>query len=373
MKQLSDFFYPRLKLTLCLNRQFFLKNSAEFVRYDNLSAFEKYLTETALQQLSSIYFILGKDLIDNQESIDLLLRFLLPSAEMKEFGLTLFDGAQLGEAALGDALDSTSFFAKTRVIWIQQFDKSKKTIQEKLEKYFCRPQQGLYLLLSAASWQKNSGFYKAIDKEGIVVDLAELKPWEKEKRLIAWVNKQAAAYRKLMSYSVSQLLVKRIGNDQALLNQELEKLICYCLDKQEITEQDVEKICSQQHVETIWQLGEAIFRRDVATALQIGSTFLVEGQPFLPLLRQIRSQFQTEYQVCLLLAQGKPAQEITQQFPYMKGQILERHIQQAQQYGLTAFKKGLLAIDAAEIKAKNSSIDERILLELLMMQLTSRD
>jgi DNA polymerase-3 subunit delta len=57
----------------------------------------------------------------------------------------------------------------------------------------------------------------------------------------------------------------------------------------------------------------------------------------------------------------------------MKGQILERHIQQAQHYGLEAFKKGLLAIDESEMRAKNSSVDEKILLELLMMQLTRRN
>lgn len=340
------------------------------MRYDNLSAFEKYLKETALQQLSSLYFILGKDPAECQEAIDLLLRFLLPSKEEREFALTLFDGTQVEVAALGNALDSGFFFAKSRVIWIHQFDKSKRAIQEKLEKYFCRPQPGQSLLLSATSWQKNSAFYKAIEKEGVILDLAELKPWEKEKRLIAWVNKQAVAARKLMSYQVSQLLVKRIGNDQTLLTQELEKLICYCMEKKEITIQDVEAICSQQHVDSIWQLGEAIFRHDTATALQIGTAFLTEGQPFLPLLRQIRSQFQTEYQICLLLAQGKQAQEVTQQFPYMKGQILERHILQAQQYGLKAFKKGLLVIDEIEMRAKNSSVDEKILLELLMMQLT---
>jgi DNA polymerase-3 subunit delta len=98
----------------------------------------------------------------------------------------------------------------------------------------------------------------------------------------------------------------------------------------------------------------------------------MEGQPFLPLLRQIRNQFLTEYQVCALLEQGQTSAEIFQEFPYMKGQILEKHIQNARDYGMGAFRKGLLAIDAAEIQAKNSGVDEQLLAELLIVKLTGK-
>lgn len=340
------------------------------MRYDNLRSFEKHLQETAPSHLNSLYLIMGKDLFECQEAFQLLLRFLLPSQEMREFGLTIFEGLQVEESELGNALYSGSFFAKSRVIWIQQAEKLKKSVQEDLEKYFSRSQRDLYLVLSAAGWQKNTSFYKALEKDGVILDLAEAKPWEKEKRLVEWLNKQATAARKLMSYQVCQLLVKRTGHDQALLLQELEKLICYGGDKKEITAEDIEALCPRLQVDSIWQLGEALFRRDSAAALQMAQALLTEGQALLPLLRQIRSQFQTEYQVCLLLAQGKQTQDIAQEFPYMKGQILDRHLQQARQYGLESFKKGLLALDAAEMRAKNSLVDERILLELLMMQLT---
>lgn len=340
------------------------------MRYDNLPAFEKYLEGTPLKQLSHLYFIIGKERVECQEAIDHLLRFILPPDAIREFALIPFNGSHIDEAALTNALDSGSFFSKSQVVCIQQFEDSKKNIQEKIEKNISHPQPSQYILLHATSWPKNSSFYKTAEKQGIVLDLVELKPWEKEKRLVAWVNKQATAARKLIPYPVCQLLVKRVGHDQGLLTQEIEKLMIYCADKKEITAQDVEAICIQEQADTIWQLGEAIFRRDTATALHIGNAFLIDGQALLPLLRQIRSQFQTELQVCLLVAQGKQGHEITQQFPYMKGQILERHLHQAQHYGLKAIKEGLLVIDETELRAKNSSTDERILLELLLCYLT---
>ncbi len=340
------------------------------MKYDNLSAFEKHLTDTPSQQFKPLYLVLGKEAFECQEATQLLLRFLLPS-HSRELSLSTWEASQLEEDALWTALHTRSLFCETRVIWIQQADKLKKSIQEGLEKFLARPQSSLHLILSASTWQKNTAFYKAMDQVGVILELAEIKPWEKEKRLAEWINKQAMAARKLMSYQVCQSLVRQLGCDSSVLTQELEKLFCFCEGKKEITQQDVEAICTKQQHESIWQLGEALFRRDTHVALQMAHAFLHNGHALLPLLRQLRSQFQTEYQISLLLAQGKRGPDITQEFPYMKGQILERHMWQAQHYGLDALKQGLLLLDATEMRVKNSQIEEKILIELLIVQLTT--
>lgn len=338
------------------------------VKYDSLRAFEKHL-EGGSAQFSPTYLILSKEPFEMEEAVQALLRSLLPSHEKREFALTILDASQLEEKELFSNLNTRSFFAELRVIWIQQAEKLKKSIQDELIKYFARPAPSLHLMMSASAWAKNTNFYKAVEKEGIILELAEIKPWEKEKRLAEWVNKKAAGERIVMSYQVCQTLVRQIGADQGLIAQELTKLFCYCAGKKEISVQDVKAICTSQHADTVWQLGEALFRRDAPSAMHAAHSLLTEGQALLPLLRQIRSQFQTEFHICIMLSQGKQPHEITQEFPYMKGQILERHIQQARNYGLEGFKRGLLALDAAEMRAKNSSIDDQIIIELLVMQL----
>lgn len=337
------------------------------MKIDSIRAFEKHLEGA---KFSPLYFILGSDHCECQEAIDLLVGVLLPSPGQKEFSLTRLDGSRLDEQELGNALHSYSLFSKTQVIWIQYADKLKKGIQESLIAYFSHPSRDQTLILSASSWLKNTTFYKTAEKEGVILDFAELKPWEKEKQLTEWVNKKATAERKSISYPVCQYLVKRVGNDLASLSQEMEKLICFVGDRKEITQHDIEQLCHCNYSETIWQLGEAIFQKNAATALPIVHSLLGEGQPLLVLLRQIRTQFQTEFQIALLLAQGKQGNDITAEFPYLKGQILERHMRQAKQYGLEAFKNGLIAIDEAELRVKNSDIDDKMIAELLMIRLT---
>lgn len=339
------------------------------MKYDNRKAFEKHFQEAAPHHLSSVYFILGKEEEECHDIAQGLIQTLLGEKLSKELALRVFSGAQAAIEEILDELGSLSFFAPKRIIWIQQFDKFKKNALDALEQVLGRLSKSHYLVMTASSLTRTTSFYKAVEKVGVLLDLPDSKPWEKEKRLVEWLNHQASAHRKLMAYPVCQQLVKQVGSDQALLQRELEKLLCFIGDRKEITIEDIRAISTYSSSETVWQLGEAIFRREAATALKIGRALLSEGQPLLPLLRQIRSQFQTDYQICLLVNQGRHV-EVTREFPYMKGQILERHLQLSQQYGAERFKQGLLAIDAIEIQSKNSHLDETLLMDILIAKLT---
>ncbi len=340
------------------------------MKYNHIQAFEKHLESSAPDHFAPLYLILGKEAFNCKRAVDSLIQALLPKEENLSFCLRSFDGQNIEIQEVLTELYSISFLAEKRVIWIQQADKLRKDATEALEQYFTHCKHCPYLILTASALQKNTHFYKKIENVGVILELLEEKPWEKEKRLIDWVSKQATMAHKLMSYQDCQYFTKHVGIDQALLQQELNKLFCYVGDKIEITQKDIKAVCTPLNIETMWQLGEAIFRRDSITALGISQAILKqEGVALLPFLRQLRTQFQTEYQVCTILAQGGQASDVSQDFPYMKGQVLERHMQLAHYYGLEGFKKGLLAIDAAELTAKNSLMHEDLLINLLIVKL----
>lgn len=343
--------------------------SLDPVKYDNLAAFEKHLESSVSYPFPPVYLIMGKELVECTEAAEKLQHALLPIKGAQQLDRRSFDGSQIVKKDLLTEIHSIDFLTDKRVIWIQQADKLKKELTEVIEHYLDHPNPSLYLLLTASTLTKTTHFYKKIEKTGVVLEFAELKPWEKEKKLIEWVSKQSTLARKVIPYQVCQYLVKHSHCDQGLVKQELEKLLCFVGEKKEITLQEVMAICTNTQVETIWLLGEAIFRRDPSTAIQIARGLLESGQSFFPLVRNLRTQVQTHYQICTLLALGKQASDVTQEFPYMKGQILERHLQFARQHGLEKFRTSLLTIDAIELQAKNSQVDEIFLLDLLIAKL----
>lgn len=340
------------------------------MKYDQLRSFEKHLEGASPNHFSNLYCILSKDDGERKIGVDAVLRSLL-AGQKRELCLFTFDGEDANTEALLSELNTSSFLTERKVVLIQNGDKLKKAAMEAIQAYFMHPRKSHYLVIAAATINRNTLFYKNAEKQGVILDFAEAKPWEKEKTLSEWIVQQTVVFGKKMTLQAAQYLVKQVGLDPLLLQQELHKVVCYVGDRADITLQDIGTICISVNLETVWQLGEALFCRNAPAALHMVQAQLASGAVFPVLLRQIRNQFQTEYQICSILTNGGHPQDVAAEFPYMKGNILEKHLQMALGYGMDGFKRAMLAIDEADIAAKNSMIDTVFLAERLVIQLTT--
>lgn len=346
-----------------------LKNQ-ENVKYSHLAAFDKHLQSSSPNHFADIYLILAKEVFTRKQATDRLVELVLEQGTSRALSLHSFDAEKHSVYEVLQELETMAFFSKKRLIIVQGVDSFDKAATLKLEAYCALPNRAVCLVLVAPSLNRATTFYKKVEKLGVVLDIPEEKPWEREKSISDWLLNEALKLGKQLSPQVLQLLIRQLGTDQTLLSTELLKLICYVGERKAIVQQDIAAICSIINLENSWQLGDSIFRRDPTAALRISKGLLFEGMALIALLRQIRSQFQTEFQVCSILTQGGSAAEVSQEFPYMKGAILERHIRQSQAYGMQRFKLGLVTIDEAEIQAKNSALDAEFLAERLIIKLT---
>lgn len=339
------------------------------MKFNQLKAFEKHLEGASPAHFASLYMILSKDDYNRKIAYDRLIRYLLGEQALNPMSLCVYDDEKVDMDKVLQELGSLGFFSSKRVVVIHHAENLLKAATEKLLSYYANPNPSIYLVLTATAISVVTNFYKKSELLGVILEIPEERPWEKEKTLKTWVEQKVAKYGKQIDPAANQQLIKQMGTDQATLDQEIEKLICYVGGKPLITLQDVYAICLSVNVENVWQLGEAIFHRDPTTALRIALALHQEGTPLIMLLRQIRSQFQTDFQVCTILAQGGSESDVTKQFGYMKGQILDRHIQLAKNYGMQRFRKGMILIDETEWAAKNSSTENSYLIERLITKL----
>lgn len=339
------------------------------MKYSNLRAFEKHLEGAVSQHSSDVYMILSKEDFERKAALDLIIKTILRKEATPDFCQHTFDAEKHTIDNILNELETLSLFVKKRLVIVQNVDKFDKAANVKMEAYFAAPNHTTCLVLVSPSLNRTTNFYKKAEKVGVVLDIAEEKPWEREKSLADWLRATAAAEGKQIELPTCRVLIKQLGTDQALLHQELLKLLCYVGKRPDINEKDVAAICGSINSENAWQLGEAIFRRDPATALRISKALLNDGVALIALLRQIRSQFQTEFNICSILMQGGSGEDIMREYPYMKGQILERHMHNARNYGISSLTEGILKIDQAELQAKNSSMDPDFLAEMLIINL----
>lgn len=339
------------------------------MKFSQLKAFENHIKAADPASHSVVFLILGKDSFERKAACDLLICHLLKGEDNPELALKIFQGGQFNTEDVIEELNALPFFSRKRLVVIQNTEELSKKELALLETYFERPNPTLYLILSATAFASTTNFYKKAEKAGVLLDIAEEKPWEKEKTMREWIMAKVAAYGIRIEAQAVQALLKQIGTDQAFLHSELEKLFCYVGERKEIFSHDIAAITASLNLDNSWQLCEAIFSRNAAGALRIAKALLSDGNAFLGLLRQIRTQVQTDYQIHGILATGGGAAEVTKQFPYMRGQILDRHMQAARSYGAERFKKAMLAIDETESFAKNGQGNDDFLAELLIAKL----
>lgn len=340
------------------------------MKYGNLPAFEKHLSAAALSHFSECYLIVSKDEFIIRQAVESLKSLYLKGEKVPKLCTGVFDGKTQPIATLRREFETLPMFSKRRLIIAYHVDALEKAATEQIEHCIANPNRSVLFVATASTLNRATTFYKKMEKAGVVLDAEEEKPWEKEASLVDWLINDAGKSGKKMAKSTSQLLVKQLGTDQQLTFNELHKLICYVGDRPTIADVDIAKISISNNLEDGWKLGSAIFRLDTSQALRISKNLISEGEAIIALLRQIRSQFQTDFQVCSMLHAGLTPADIAKEFPYMKGSILETHINNAKEYGMSRFKDGILAIDEAELEAKNSSADPDYLMERLIFKLT---
>ena len=341
------------------------------MKYTNVKAFEKHLEGADPKHLGDVYAVIGKESFEVKSAVDLLVKILLKPQKNPEFALKVYNGDKILFEDLMEELNSLPFFSEKRVVLIENGGELSKTEMSKLEEYFAHPNRTLCLIISASAINRATNFYKKLEKAGIILDIAEEKSWEKEKSSKDWIFARVSKEKKRISPEAINLLQKQTGTDLSSLAQEIEKLICFIGDRTEITMQDIALISTSVNTETAWQLCDAIFSRNANHALLVMKGLLDSGTPLLALIRQIRAQMQTDYQICTILANGGSSSDVTAEYPYMKGRILDNHCQAASTYGLSRFKKAMLKIDQTESAAKNGLGSDDFLSELLIASLVT--
>jgi len=319
------------------------------MKYDNLKAFQKHLTSAAPLHLASAYLIMSDDQFLSKDALHAL----------KEH----FKGAEIiaQESGIAEELSSMTLFQKKKLVIALEVESLSKKEQELVTEWIKKPGRDSYLVLVTPKLKKTTALYKAIEKYGVVLETPEVKPWAKEKETLAWLREQ-----KPIDERAASLLIEFVGTDKMALHSELEKLSLYAGSR--ITSPDVLSLCKAIPKENLFKLSESIFTRDGKKASRQFVSLHHEGVQPLALIRLLRQQFETDLQVAILCKQGSEG-DIGELFPYMKGFILEQHKKQALSYGISSFKKGLIAIDKAEYRIKSISVDPEILLSTLIAEL----
>ena len=186
------------------------------------------------------------------------------SVEGDTMNTSVFSGKDIRPEALIDLAETLPFFAEHRVILVENSGFFKKSTEE-LAAYMAELPETSYFIFAEEDVDKRGKMYKQVKKHGSVVEFKR----QTDAVLMQWILGTLKKENKKITRSVMELFLSKTGNDMELITQELEKLLCYTMEKDIIEAEDVEAICANQISGKIFDMVEAIGRKESKPAMRI--------------------------------------------------------------------------------------------------------
>ncbi|PTX93091.1 DNA polymerase III subunit delta [Spartobacteria bacterium LR76] len=245
---------------------------------------------------SPIHFITGSDESGVKKAASALVQKLAPGADA--FGLETIDGAVDTVDAAATAIQSTMqalltmpFLAGSKLVWLKSATflsdsvmGRSETVADNLESLSKLLTEGLpdgiTFVLSAPQPDKRRGIYKTLTKlaQTTVHDLPDLGFNAGEEEMIEWTTSRVHARDLQMSPAAIEALTARVGLDTRQLDTELEKLETAFGKSRAIEAEDIRDLVPQTREGGIFDLSEAVSRRDLPLALDTLAQLFRQGE-----------------------------------------------------------------------------------------------
>jgi len=190
------------------------------------------------------------------------------------------------------------------------------------------------------------------------------------KSLPRWIEKRVRKHSGEIEPQAARQLAAVVGADLRLLDQEIVKLVTYTNAERAITKADVDRVVPYAQAAVVFDLVDALGRRDGRTAAQTLHRLLDAGEHPLRLLGMIARQFRLLIQVEELKADGATSRDVAQTLklhPFPAGKLYNQvtHFTAVQ---LETVYRHLLDTDVA---IKTGKMKAEVALDLLVAGLAA--
>ncbi len=283
-------------------------------------------------------------------------------AEKSGMNFTVFTGEDMDENAVISAGETLPFFAERRVILLDGTGVCKKK-NELLAAYVKDMPSYLYIVIADEQIDKRGKLYKEINKNGYAAAFGT----QSEDVLTRWVLGILKKEGKNITRNDMRLFLSMTGTDMSMISQELEKLICYTMDKDVVTREDIEAVCIPQITSHIFDMVAAVSEHRQQDALNMYYELLALKEPPMRILFLLARQFNQLFLMKGMQNDGLPAQTIASKAgvpPFVvrkSAPVLKRY----RESELLAAVKDFVQ---AEQDVKTGRLDDRLSVELMIIK-----
>ena len=273
-----------------------------------------------------------------------------------------FEGSKINPLAVIDLAETMPFLAEHRLILIDDSGFFKSGCAP-LADYLPKVPDTTIFIFTESEVDKRSKMYKSASKSGHAAEFGE----QKEALLTRWILGRLKKENKKITQSVLTLFLTKTGTDMGNIDKELEKLLCYTLKKDVIEAADVEAICTEQVSNQIFEMVNAIGKREQKRALSLYYDLLALKEAPMLILYLINRQFRILLDLKSMQKAGIDAKSMAAKAgipPF----AVKRSLEQASRFSQKELMQALDDGAALETDSKSGRMGDQMAVEMLIVR-----
>lgn len=317
-------------------------------------------TDIKSGSLKRMYLIHGEELYMVREYTARLKAAALGAAS-EMMNLNVFEGKADADSII-NASETLPFMSDYRVVLVKDsklFDAGRKDDTEKLKEYAERVSDTTVICFVEDKVDKRNSLYKAVKKYGACVELNFLK----DNELVDWVCKKSG---KRINASVAMHLIGNAGTSMENLESEIDKLVSYSKNG-EITTALVDELCTKSPETNIFEMVEAIGKKQPAKALEIYNNMLRMKQSPVYVLKMTARQFKLILECKYLQSKGDNAAAIAEKLS-LRSFIVNGCLQQARNFKMSTLVSALQDCAKCDTDFKSGKISDKLGVEVIILK-----
>ena len=310
--------------------------------------------------LKQVYLLCGEEAYLRRQYRDRVKKALLGDGDL--MNLNCFEGKGIVPGEVIDLAQTMPFLAERRVLVIENSGFFKRG-GEALAEYLADPATSAYFLFVETEIDKRSRLYKAAAARGRVIECKT----PDEGVLKRWVVELLAKENKRITQRDLDLFLEKTGTDMENIRGEVEKLVCYCLDREAVSAQDIEAVCVRQIGSRIFDMVEAVADKKQRRAMELYYDLLTLKESPMRILFLIARQFNLLLQVKELKNKGYDTRSIGEKVG-LKGFIAGKYVSQAAKFKEAELRQALTDCVETEEAVKTGRMNDVMSVELLIVR-----
>lgn len=315
------------------------------------------------QDFKKVYLFFGEEDYLIQQYKRKMHKALVPEEDTMNF--SCFEGKKTDPKAVIDLAETMPFFAERRVIFLEDTGFFKNQCQG-LPEYLDELPEYLCMVFVEKEVDKRNRMYKAVKKYGRIVEFSA----QDSNTLMRWVLGMLKREGKKITQKDMELFLGKTGTNMGNIERELEKLLCYTMDRDVITASDIEAVCTTQISNHIFDMIKAVTEKKQKQALDLYYDLLALKEPPMRILFLLARQFHLIMQVKELLKEGYDQNSIAKKTG-LQPFVVRNYSSYAGKYSTEGLRSAVEECVDAETKVKTGRMTDIMSVELLLVKFSS--